>query len=148
MSNLLARLAEYVDEVLEAFMQTELGRNAWPRYADRLRDAGDALKRECANAPRCTEPQHDSGLSLNAVAAYATACGDCDPCLGGRPDQCAVMSNAPVSGGTPSAQVAGSALCTVCGKPLPENDICECEMFQGPNSMLGVRTSTEASHQP
>ena len=49
---LLARLVEYVDAVEDAVMQTELGRTAWPRYADRLRDAGDALKRECANAGR------------------------------------------------------------------------------------------------
>jgi hypothetical protein len=47
---LLARLVEYVNTVEEALMQTEVGRNAWPRYAERLREAGEALKRECANA--------------------------------------------------------------------------------------------------
>jgi hypothetical protein len=46
---LLARLVEYVNTVEEALMQTEVGRNAWPRYAERLREAGEALKRECAN---------------------------------------------------------------------------------------------------
>jgi hypothetical protein len=40
---------EYVSAVEEALMQTEVGRNAWPRYAERLREAGEALKRECAN---------------------------------------------------------------------------------------------------
>ena len=50
MHNVRARLVEYVDAVEAALMQTDIGRNAWPRYASRLHDAGDALKRECANA--------------------------------------------------------------------------------------------------
>jgi hypothetical protein len=45
---LLARLMEYVSAVEEVLMQTEVGRNAWPRYAERLREAGEALKCECA----------------------------------------------------------------------------------------------------
>jgi hypothetical protein len=47
---LLACLTEYVDAVEEALTQTELGRTAWPRYAERLHDAGEAVKRECAEA--------------------------------------------------------------------------------------------------
>ena len=48
-SSFRARLAEYVAAVETALMQTEVGRTAWPRYAELLRNAGDALKRECAN---------------------------------------------------------------------------------------------------
>ena len=31
-------------------------------------------------------------MSAVELATYPEACGDCDPCLGGRPDQCAVMA--------------------------------------------------------
>jgi hypothetical protein len=63
-SSFRARLAEYVSAVEDALMQTEVGRNAYPRYANRLRVAGDALKRECANAPR--QPDPASGDRLHA----------------------------------------------------------------------------------
>jgi hypothetical protein len=63
-SSFRARLAEYVAAVETALMQTEVGRNASPRYASRLHDAGDALKRECANAPR--QPEPEAGDRLHA----------------------------------------------------------------------------------
>jgi len=39
------------------------------------------------------------------------ACGDCDPCIGGRPDQCAIAPNAQVERRAPStfAPTTGSA---------------------------------------
>jgi hypothetical protein len=58
-TSLLARLVDYVTAVEEALMQTEVGRNAWPRYAERLREAGEALKRECAN----TQYASNGGIS-------------------------------------------------------------------------------------
>ena len=40
-------LVAYVDVVRQSFMQTEIGRNCLPYYADILTKAGDALKKEC-----------------------------------------------------------------------------------------------------
>lgn len=46
---------------------------------------GVGAPRELAGRNKWREP-----LRWNAAAGKQTACGDCDPCLGGRPDQCAV----------------------------------------------------------
>ncbi len=46
---------------------------------------------------QCGEPivrgRWDTPANRNICDACAAfACGDCDPCIGGRPDQCAVMN--------------------------------------------------------
>lgn len=51
------------------------------------------------------ESQRQRGL-LDAKIANerdfgGESCGDCDPCLGGRPDQCAIMSGAARSWNSP-----------------------------------------------
>jgi len=40
------------------------------------------------------EQFHAGVMDMKRRLDRVTACGDCDPCLGGRPDQCAIMGTA------------------------------------------------------
>jgi hypothetical protein len=68
---LLACLTEYVDAVEEALTQTEVGRNASPRYAERLHDAGEALKAALLASTAWREPRQ-SGPPRPATATRST----------------------------------------------------------------------------
>ena len=52
----------------------------------------------CDCKPECATPHDETPKQ---------ACGDCDPCLGGRPDQCALTPNAELCHREPKAACGG-----------------------------------------
>jgi hypothetical protein len=79
-------------------------------YTFRMSPAGITIRRKWARkttaVPFSDLLAHAEGQILLPLAAAEKVfppepCGDCDPCLGGRPDQCAICPSTPL---TPRAE--------------------------------------------
>ena len=72
-----------------------LARYEDPVAVEIIHNLESELRRESMRVDWLLARQYNHN-TRKSVDAEIFACGDCDPCLGGRPDQCAVMSKPPI----------------------------------------------------